>query len=192
VPLRYEYFHRAVLGCCKRKKPFLAASASHAESVISFNFRYSIAVHLFCSQEKMSERNETKIRTIFIISSSPNRSLHCRTTPPISPCHATPLSQLPPSSVFCFLLLCKPLSRSTLKEDARRHSLCIYRAASESCRRLIRRPTVTALVVDTEGKRFCWSLCWSVFCFACLPALQTAFDGTDDARGFQSTLYRAA
>jgi hypothetical protein len=48
-------------------------------------------------------------------------------------------------------------------------------------------------VVDTEGKRFCWSLCWSVFC-ACLP-LQTAFTfdgGTDDARGFQSTLYRAA
>jgi hypothetical protein len=38
--------------------------------------------------------------------------------------------------------------------------------------------------VDTEGKRFCWSLCWSVFCFCMSSALQTAFtfDGTDDAR----------
>jgi hypothetical protein len=47
-----NYFHRAVLGCCKRRSRS-RASASHAESVIPFNFECTrIAVHLFCSQER--------------------------------------------------------------------------------------------------------------------------------------------
>jgi hypothetical protein len=116
-----NYFHRAVLGCCKRK--FLAASASHTESVIPFNFECTrIAVHLFCSQEKMSERkwdNQDNIHHLVV---------------PFSPCHASPQSlvpcystkvQLPPSSVFCFCISSALQTAFTFDftEDARRLSL---------------------------------------------------------------------
>jgi hypothetical protein len=69
--------------------------------------------------------------------------------------------------VFCFCMssALQTLSHLTALKTRASLTCCLTKSYCRLLRRLC--PFSDSVGIDTEG-RFCWSLCWSVFCFACL------------------------